>query len=395
MLKPDFGPDLLDFSRDLTDGEKAVLADARKVLNDTIKPVINEHWENATFPHAEFAELVKTGIMSDERLFEGREPGDYSQLYNVFLYYELARADASIATFYTVHGGLYRTSILIGGTPEQIERFEKPARTLGLQGCFGLTEPYSGSDVAGGMRTTAEKIGDKWVINGEKRWIGGAISADEMVIYAKDKADNKVKAFVVPGKAEGVHVRNVERKISLRAVENGHITLTNVEVTEDRRLQNINSFNDVNKVLQRTRADVSHIATGVQAGALDAALKYVKEREQFGRSVASFQIIQDKLSRMAANLTASIAMSVQLAKQQDEQGIFNSEQSALVKMHNALRMRETVALGREICGGNGITLDTDVARFFADAEAIYTYEGTHEINSLILGRGLTDISAFV
>lgn len=395
MLKDDFGPDLLSFSNGLTDAEKDVLAKVRKCLQEVVKPVVNQHWENATFPHAEFAELVGTGMMSDERLFEGREDDSYSQLYNVFLYYELARTDASIATFHTVHGGLYRTSIKVGGSPEQIERFEKPARTLGLQGCFGLTEPLSGSDVAGGMTTTAEKVGDKWIINGQKRWIGGASTATEMVIYAKDKADNKVKAFVVPGNAKGVEVEDIWGKVSLRLVNNGHITLKNVEVEDDRRLVNINGFKDVNKVLQRTRADVSHIATGIQAGALDAALKYVKEREQFGRKVASFQIIQEKLARMAANLTASLAMSVQLAKQQDENGIFNSEQSALVKMHNSLRMRETVALGREICGGNGITLDTDVARFFADAEAIYTYEGSHEVNALIVGRGLTDISAFV
>ncbi|CAM3641984.1 acyl-CoA dehydrogenase family protein [Erysipelothrix urinaevulpis] len=394
MLDLDFGPDLLAYSNDLTDGEKEVLAKVRTVLNEKVKPVINQHWENATFPYEEFAEVVNTGIMSDSKLYEGRD-GTYSQLYNVFLYYELARVDASIATYYTVHVGLYRTALKIGGSQEQIERFEVPARTLGLQGCFGLTEPDSGSDIAGGMSTTAEKVGDQWVINGEKRWIGGADTADEMIIFARDKADQQVKCFVVPGKAKGVSVENIWGKVSLRPVQNGHITLKDVHIDDDRRLVNINSFKDVNKILQRTRADVAHIATGIQAGALEAALNYVKERKQFGRPVASFQIIQDKISKMAANLTSSLALSVQLAKQQDEHGIYSNEESSLVKMNNALRMRETVALAREIVGGNGITLDTDVARFFADAEAIYTYEGSHEINSLIVGRGLTDISAFV
>lgn len=395
MFNKDFGPDFLDYSRDLKPGEVEVLKRAREVLQNTVKPVVNEHWETAKFPFAQFGELVKSGIMSDPKLYECRDSDTYSQLYNVFLYYELARVDASIATFYTVHGGLFRSAIKVGGTPEQIERFEKPARTLDIQGCFGLTEPLSGSDIAGGLSTTAKRDGDQWIINGEKRWIGGAGTADEMVIFARDVDDNKVKCFVVPGKQEGVSVEDIWGKVSLRLVNNGHITLKDVVVADDRRLPNINGFKDVNKILQRTRADVAHIATGIAAGALDAALVYVKEREQFNRKVASFQIIQEKLARMAANVTASLALSVQLAKQQDEHGIYSSEQSALVKMHNSLRMRETVALAREIVGGNGITLDTDVARFFADAEAIYTYEGTHEVNALIVGRGLTDISAFV
>lgn len=166
----------------------------------------------------------------------------------------------------------------------------------------------------------------------------------------------------------------IKNKVALRLVQNGHIYLKDVKVTDDRRLVNINGFKDVNRIFEHSRADVAHIATGIQAGALEAALKYTTERTQFKRPVASFQLVQEKLARMAANLTASLAVSVQLAKMQDEYGVLSTEISALAKMQNALRMRETVALGREVCGGNGITLDTDVARFFADAEAIYTYE---------------------
>ena len=387
--------DLYGYSQELTEGEFAVLKELRQSLEETVKPVINEYWENGEFPYDAWNKLTQVRFMDDPRLFEGRnDKTNVSQLFNVFRYYELAKVDASIATFFTVDGGLFDNAIRFGGSDEQIKRWIPDIESFKIQGCFGLTEPNHGSDIAGGLETSAYKEGNDWVINGEKRWIGGASSADEMVIFARDEADQQVKAFVVPGNAEGVHVENIKQKISLRMVQNGHVTLTNVRVDDSRRLENVNSFKDVSRILRATRADIAHLAAGLAAGAFEAALHYVKEREQFGKKLGSFQLIQEKLSRMVANITACLSYSVRLAQLQEE-GNYREVNSSMAKMHNAERMRETVALAREVVGGNGITLETDVARFFADAEAIYSYEGTHEINALIVGRFLTGQGAFV
>lgn len=395
IIKELYPEDLYGYAKGLTDGEVTILQNVRKVIEEKVRPVINEHWEKATFPFDEFYMIGKEGIMNSPLLFEGREGKQKpSELYNVFLYYELARFDASIATFYTVHGGLCYNTILLGGNEEQINKYAPKLASFEWQGCFGLTEPDHGSDIAGGLATTAEKRGDKWVLNGEKRWIGGAGTADVLPIFARSTEDNQIKCFIVRGGQEGLRVDKIENKVSLRMVQNGHIHLNNVEVDEADRLENINSFKDVANILIRTRADVAHIATGMTGGALEAALRYTKDRDQFGKKVASYQLIQEKLARMQAYTVAAIGYSARLA-QMNEEGIFDMTHSSLAKMHNALNMRTVVSLAREVCGGNGITLESDVARFFADAEAIYTYEGSHEVNALIIGRVLTGIGAFV
>lgn len=394
-LKSFYPTDLYEYSSDLTEGEIAVLKELRESLEKNARPTLIEYTEKAEFPFHAWNELTKVRFMDDPRLFEGRDNDlKPSELYNVFRYFELAKMDPSFATLYTVHGGLFYATLLYGGTEEQIQRWAPKVKSFENLTCFGLTEPLHGSDIAGGLSTSARKEGDTWILNGEKRWIGGAKNADEIAIFARDEADGKVKAFVVPGYSEGLTVENIKNKISLRMVPNGHITLKDVKVTEDRRLQNVNSFKDVAGILRTTRADISHLATGLAAGAFEAALRYVKEREQFGKNLGSFQLVQEKLSIMQANVTACLAYSVRLAQMQ-EKGNYVEVNSSMAKMHNALRMRETVALAREVVGGNGITLDTDVARFFVDAEAIYSYEGTHEINALIVGRHLTGQSAFV
>lgn len=394
-LKSFYPTDLYEYSSDLTEGEIAVLKELRESLEKNARPTLIEYTEKAEFPFHAWNELTKVRFMDDPRLFEGRDNDlKPSELYNVFRYFELAKMDPSFATLYTVHGGLFYATLLYGGTEEQIQRWAPKVKSFENLTCFGLTEPLHGSDIAGGLSTSARKEGDTWILNGEKRWIGGAKNADEIAIFARDEADGKVKAFVVPGDSEGLTVENIKNKISLRMVPNGHITLKDVKVTEDRRLQNVNSFKDVAGILRTTRADISHLATGLAAGAFEAALRYVKQREQFGKNLGSFQLVQEKLSIMQANVTACLAYSVRLAQMQ-EKGNYVEVNSSMAKMHNALRMRETVALAREVVGGNGITLDTDVARFFVDAEAIYSYEGTHEINALIVGRHLTGQSAFV
>lgn len=395
ILKELYPEDMFQYGLGLTEGEVEVLQHTREIIEKELRPVINDHWEAATFPFEEFYKLAEAGIMNNPKLFEGREDKKKpSQLYNFFLYHELARFDASVATFYTVHGGLGYNTILIGGDERQIEEFAPKVANFEWQTAFALTEPSHGSDIAGGLETSAKREGDKWILNGKKRWIGGADTADIIPVFARDVDDGKIKAFMVRKGAAGYDAKPIPQKVSLRAIQNAHITLEDVEVPEADRLQNINGFGDVAKILVNTRADVAHIATGITGGAYVAALGYVQNREQFGRKLSQFQITQEKLARMQANTTAAMGYSVRLAEMLEE-GNFDMTNSSLAKMHNSLVMRENVSLAREVVGGNGITLETDVARHFADAEAIYTYEGTHEVNALIVGRAITGKGAFV
>ncbi|HFU3715785.1 acyl-CoA dehydrogenase family protein [Streptococcus suis] len=388
--------DLFGYAEKLTEGELKVLKHLRQELEARVRPVLIDSYEKALLPREEIlGAFAAAKIMTHPDLFVGRE-GSWKagELYNAFLYLEMARFDPSVATFYTVHGGLGYNTILIGGSQEQIERFGTPVRNFEAQTCFGLTEPDHGSDIAGGLATTAERKGDVWILNGEKRWIGGAKTADFIPIFARDVETKKIKCFMVKQGSPGLSVENVEHKISLRIVNNGHITLKDVEVPEADRLVNINGYGDVAKIFVRTRADVAYIAMGTAAGAFNAALRLTTTREQFGRKLGGFQLVQEKLARMQANVQAAIAYSARIAEIQ-ESGTEEMLNSSLAKLHNSLRMRETVALAREVCGGNGITYETEVARFFTDAEAIYTYEGTHEINAMIVARELTGIGAFV
>ncbi|MGT2666486.1 acyl-CoA dehydrogenase FadE [Streptococcus rifensis] len=397
IVKEMYPEDLFAYASKLTEGEVRVLQNLRKELHERVEPLLIDSYETAALPREEIlGAFAAARIMDHPDLFEGREDKwKASELYNLFLYLEMARFDASVATFFTVHGGLGYNTILLGGSPEQIEKYGTLVRTFQGQTCFALTEPDHGSDIASGLATTAERRGDKWILNGEKRWIGGAKTADFIPVFARDTEDGKIKCFMVQGGSPGLSVENVEHKIALRLVNNGHITLKDVEVDDADRLVNINGFKDVNRIFVRTRADVAYIAMGIAAGAFNAALDLTTTREQFGRKLAGFQLVQEKLSRMQANVVATIAYSARLAELQEE-GQEVMLNSALSKLHNALRMRETVALAREVCGGNGITTETKVARFFTDAEAIYTYEGTHEINALIVGREITGgIGAFV
>ncbi|WP_415853817.1 acyl-CoA dehydrogenase family protein [Sinomonas sp. G460-2] len=378
----------------LTNDERRVLGRLRKFLDEKAKPLLGEYWERGEFPEQLRQPLIDLDLMEPEELtWDG---GAARGIYQGFRIFELARTDASLATFYTAQAGLFRTAIRVGASPEQQREWMPRVVDFSLTGVFSLTEPEHGSDIAGGLATTARREpahAGEWVIDGAKRWIGGAATADVLAVFARDVADGQVKAFLVPREAPGVTVSTIHRKTALRMMQNAHITLSGVRVTEADRLHNVNSFKDVAAMLRAMRSDVAWIATGIQAGAFEAALKYVREREQFGRKLGSFQLVQEKLARMLGNVTASLSLVVRLTEQQ-ERGLYRDQDSALAKMQTSLAMRETVALAREVVGGNGITLDTDVARFHADAEAVYSYEGTHEINALIVGRALAGASAF-
>ena len=380
--------DFFAFEQLLSRKEQDRLAEVREFLAREVKPIAVDCWNRAEFPMDLIPKLAEIDLVSPVRR-QG-----YTNLFAGILHAELTRADTSIATFIGVHDGLFTGSIEALASAEQQEAWLPDIYSLKKIGAFGLTEPLGGSDVAGGTRTTARREGNSWILNGAKRWIGNATFSDWVVIYARDLADNQVKGFLVDTKTEGYSATKIENKISLRTVQNADITLDNVVVPEFFKLANANSFRDTNKVLKVTRLAVAWQAVGQQLAAFDVARRYAVERSQFGRPIASFQLVQHQLVQILGNAVSSMGMMVRLSQLEDL-GQAKDEQSALAKAFTTARMRESVALGRGILGGNGIVTDYEMAKVFSDAEAIYSYEGTHEINTLVTGRAITGISAIV
>ncbi|QCP48871.1 acyl-CoA dehydrogenase [Trinickia violacea] len=390
---PDPDSDFYQIHEILSDAEKALLKRVRAFMESEVAPVINKYWAEDAFPFELIPGIRELNIAGVG--FEGYGCPGGSTLLDGFIAMELARVDSSIATFIGVHGGLAMGSIFLGGSEEQKQKWLPPMARLEKVGCFGLTEPLVGSGAGGGLLTTAKREGDTWILNGQKRWIGNSTWCDLSIIWARDVDDNQVKGFIVENKTTpGFSVEKIENKIALRVVQNGVITLDHCRVPEENRLQGDLSFRDTARVLRLTRQYVAWEAVGCSMGAYEHALRYAQTREQFGKPIASFQMIQDHLAKMLGNITASQCMVARLAQLQD-QGKLLDQHASLAKVFCTSRMRETVAWAREIFGGNGIVLDYNVARFVADSEALYSYEGTREMNSLIVGKAVTGFSAFV
>lgn len=396
LLNTLYPEDILSIAKDLTDGELELLKQLNELLEQKYRKDVNRHWVNATVPEDFFEDIGKLNYFTNPLLFKGREGAKTpSQLFQFFMAYTLARFDVSLATLLGVHQGLGHNTFLFGGSKEQVAKYVPKLQSHELRTCFALTEPDHGSDVAGGLATTAEQKGDVWILNGEKKWIGGAHVSDIIPVFAVNTETGKPHCFIVKPDQQGVEIDVLQDKIALRIVPNAHIKLTNVQVTEVDRLQNITSFKDIAKILYSTRAGVAYMATGALAGTLRATLDYVKSRQQFGKSISKYQLVQEKVSMIQGNLAHAMAISAALARKQAN-GEYDEVATSTAKMMNALRLRESVAMGRGVCGGNGILAgDYDIARFFSDAEAIFTYEGTHEINALVIGRALTGDSAFI
>src|SRR5712672_3752372 len=373
--------------------ELAVVRQVRAFMESKVAPVINKYWVEDSFPFEllpAFKDLNIGGLG-----MEGYGCRGGSQLLFGLVAMEMSRFDSSIATFFGVHNGLAMGSIYLGGSEEQKQKWLPPMARWEKIGCFGLTEPLVGSGTSGGLTTTAKRDGDTWILNGQKKWIGNSPWCDISIIWARDLEDNQVKAFIVENKSTpGFSVEKIEHKIALKVVQNGQITLKDVRVSEANRLQGGNSFRDTARVLKMTRYAVAWMATGIQMGAFEHTLKYAQERLQFGRPIASFQMVQDLLAKMLANLTACQCLMVRLA-QMDDEGKLGDHHAALAKAFCTAKSRETVAWGRELLGGNGIVADYNVARFFTDAEALYSYEGTYQMQNLIVGKAITGFGAFV
>lgn len=380
--------DFYDFEGELSTEEKDILYKVRDWAKTSVLPIAVEHWTKAEFPHQLLPEIADLNIISLVR-GQGR-----SRLLAGLVAAEIHRADGSVGTFFSGQDGLFTGSIELLGSEEQKERWLPDLYAVKKTGVLAITEPAAGSDVAQGMSTTAKKVEGGWVLNGAKRWIGNATFSDYVAVYARDIDDDQVKGFVVDTKSEGYTATLMENRIAIRAVQNADIILDNVFVPDEDKLAHANSFKDINKVFKSARSTVGWQAVGTQMGALDVALGYADERLQFGKKISSFQLTQNKLSTMQGNLIASESMMAQLARMEDR-GSAKNEQSALAKAFTSRLMRETVSLGREILGGNGLIADYRMAKIFNDAEAIYSYEGTFDINQLIVGRAITGESAFV
>ncbi|TLM75160.1 acyl-CoA dehydrogenase family protein [Pseudarthrobacter sp. NamB4] len=379
----------------LNQAERDKLAELREFLAAEIAPHAGDWWNKAEFPPHILPKLAALELSTPAQR-------GYSNLFAGLVIAEMTRVDTSIATFFLVHHDLFVQSLHDFGSDDQKQRLLADASSLRITGAFALTEPNHGSDVAGGMETRARRIssatgkpdegGDAWVLNGVKRWIGNGTFCDYMLVWACDEEDGSVRGFIVDATLPGVSRTRIENKIALRTVQNADIVFRNVRVAEADRFASINSFEDTKELLRGSRVMVAWQAVGQQLAAFDVARQYAVERRQFGRPLAHFQLIQQQLVTMLGNAVASMGMMAGLARLQDE-GAAGMPQVALAKSYLSARMRETVALGRSILGGNGIVTDYRMAKIFSDAEAIYTYEGSFEINTLIVGRAVTGISA--
>src|SRR5438874_3105907 len=357
----------------ISEEDQALVHRVRAFMESEVTPIITHYWTREEFPYQLIPGLAALGIMGTPYHGYGC-PGKSSLLEGV-LRMELAAGDSSIATFRGVHSGLAMGSIYLCGSEEQKQQWLPPMARLEKIGAFGLTEPEVGSGTSGGLTTTARREGDSWVLNGQKKWIGNATFSDVTVIWARDVADNQVKGFLVEKGTPGFKPEKLKDKIALRVVQNALITLEDCHVPEASRLQRANSFRDTAAVLRMTRAGVAWEAVGCARGAYEVALKYAQERQQFGRPIGRFQLVQDLLVRMLGNITASQCLVTRLSQMPDG-GIMGGEQASRAKAFCTVKMRETAGYARELLAGNGILLDHQVGRFVADAEAIYSYEGT-------------------
>ena len=379
-----------------TDEERGVRDKVRAFADAEVIPIINEYWEKAEFPFELVPKVAALNIAGGS--IEGYGCPGMSHVAAGLVAIEMSRGDGSLNTFFGVHSGLAMGTIDICGSEEQKERWLPAMARMEKIGAWGLTEPDHGSDSVM-LETTARRDGDGWVLNGKKRWIGNASFADIVIIWARDVEDGQVKGFVLEKDENGDHhpgytTELIKGKMGKRAVWQPDIYLEDVYVPAANKLEGAYSFKDTNKVLTATRGGVAWEAIGHAIASYEAALQYAKERVQFGKPIASFQLIQNKLANMLSEITNMQLMVYRLSQLQ-EQGKMTGPMASLAKMNNAKKSKQVCSDARDIMGGNGVLLEYHVARHLSDMEIVYTYEGTDTIQSLIVGRDVTGISAFV
>jgi glutaryl-CoA dehydrogenase len=388
-LGKSLGTDFYLMDELLTDEERAIRDKVRAFSDQEVIPIINDYWERARFPFELIPKLAELGIAGTS--IKGYGSPGMSAVAAGLVAQELARGDASVCTFFGVHSGLAMNSIAMLGSEEQKQQWLPPMARMEKIGAFALTEPNHGSDAVA-LETRAHRAGNEYILNGAKRWIGNASFADVVIVWARDD-EGKVGGFLVEKGTPGFEPTVMTGKVSKRAVWQTDIALNDVHVPVENRLAFSRSFKDTGSVLTATRSGVAWEAVGHAIAGYEIALTYAKERIQFGQPLASFQIIQNKLSSMLANVTTMQLLCLRLSQLQEE-GKMTDAMASLAKMNNARLAREVIADAREMLGGNGILLEYHIARHHADIEAVFTYEGTDTIQSLIVGRNVTGLSAF-
>jgi len=373
----------------LSEEERDVRDRVRSFCDKDLIPIINDYWEREEFPFELLPKIAALNIAGTT--IEGYGCPKMSATAAGLVSRELARGDGGLTTFFAVHSGVAMTSIATLGSEEQKERWLPPMARMEKIGAFGLTEPQHGSD-AGLLETTARREGNEYVIDGEKRWIGNASFADVTVIWAREEND-KLAAFLVEKGTPGLKATVITGKASQPTVLNTDLKLDGVRVPAENRLANSRGFGDAVQVLTPTRHNVAWEAVGHAVAAYEVALTYAKERVQFGKPIASFQLIQGKLAKMLADITAMQTLCFRLSQLRAD-GRMTIAMASLAKMHNAKRAYQVVADARDILGGNGVLLEYHVARHLADMQAVYTYDGTDSVLALIVGRDITGYQAF-
>ncbi len=384
------GTDYFRIADQLTREELDYLRRTRAFVDDEVLPVITGYWERAEFPWPLIQQLGKLGVVGDGIVGYGCPP--MSPIATGLVHMELNRGDGSLGTFLGIQAGLAMRSIATLGSQAQKQRWLPEMAALSKLGAFALTEPLHGSDSVG-LETSARRDGDEWVVNGEKKWIGNGTLADVVVLWARDVADGQVKGFLVEKGTPGYEARRIDGKGSLRAVWQAEITLTDLRVPEENRLPGAHSFKDTARVLAGTRNAVAWAALGHATAAYEIATAYCAERKQFGKPLVSFQIVQDRLVKMLAEICSMQLYCLRLGRLIEEDRLTDTI-AALAKMNNTRKARQVIAEARDLLGGNGILLDFHVIRHMADIEAIHTYEGTETIQTLIVGRDITGVGAF-
>ena len=371
----------------LPETEKERYLEIREFLQGSVRQASIEYWNREEFPFGLLAEMGKRGL-------GGLQTDGSSKLFKGLMYVEVARADVSLSALVGIHNELIVGMIHELGSEEQKDRWLPGLTSFSQLGAFALTEPDHGSDIAGGLATSARLEGDEWVINGAKRWIGAGTIADFALVWARDDADGQIKGFIVETDRPGYSATKISNKIGLRIMQNADIVLENVRIPESNLLPGATDFSKANDLLRDSRAWVGWQGAGIQLATFDVARSYSLVRKQFGKELARFQLIQQQLAEILGNASAALALMAQLARIQDD-GKLEMVQAAMAKSTCTRLARASVAMGRSILGGNGISTDFEMGKLFGDAEILYTYEGSYEINSLIVGRGVTGMSAFV
>lgn len=379
--------DLMYIVELLPPAEQARYQEIREFLQSRIRAASIDYWNREEFPFGLLAELGKHGL-------GGLQTDGTSTLFKGLMYVEVARADVSLSALVGIHNELIVGMIDALGSQEQKARWLPGLTGFTELGAFALTEPDHGSDIAGGLATTARLERGEWVINGAKRWIGAGTIADFALVWARDTADQQIKGFIVETDRPGYTATKIANKIGLRIMQNADIVLEDVRIPESNLLPGATDFARANELLRDSRAWVGWQAAGIQLAAFDVARSYALERRQFGKELARFQLIAQQLAEILGNATASLALMAQLARIQEE-GRLEMVQAAMAKSTTTRLARASVAMGRSLMGGNGISSDYEMGKLFGDAEILYTYEGSYEINSLIVARAVTGKSAFV